>query len=79
MRRFSVEDVGLPEDKVDVIHYGLDALPEPWGENPDLPLPEDAPLLLCVARLTPQKGVDTAIRALPAHPRRDTARARRGT
>ena len=68
VRRFSVEDVGLPEDKVDVIHYGLDALPEPWGENPDLPLPEDAPLLLCVARLTPQKGVDTAIRALPAIP-----------
>ncbi len=68
VRRFSVEDVGLPEDKIDVIHYGLDALPEPWGENPDLPLPEDAPLLLCVARLTPQKGVDTAIRALPAIP-----------
>jgi glycosyltransferase involved in cell wall biosynthesis len=65
VRRFNVESVGLPEDKIEVIHYGLDALPEPWGENPELPIPDGAPLLLCVARLTPQKGVDTAIRALP--------------
>ena len=68
VRRFSVEDVGLPEDKVEVIHYGLDALPEPWGENPELPIPDGSPLLLCVARLAPQKGVDTAIRALPSIP-----------
>jgi glycosyltransferase involved in cell wall biosynthesis len=68
VRRFSVDDVGLPESKLEVIHYGLDALPEPWGENPELPIPDDAPLLLCVARLAPQKGVDTAIRALPSIP-----------
>jgi glycosyltransferase involved in cell wall biosynthesis len=68
VRRFNVESVGLPEDKIEVIHYGLDALPEPWGENPELPIPDGAPLLLCVARLAPQKGVDTAIRALPAIP-----------
>jgi glycosyltransferase involved in cell wall biosynthesis len=68
VRRFNVDDVGLPEDKIEVVHYGLDALPEPWGENPELPIPEGAPLLLCVARLAPQKGVDTAIRALPAIP-----------
>jgi glycosyltransferase involved in cell wall biosynthesis len=68
VRRFSVEDVGLPEDKIEVIHYGLDSLPEPWGENPELPVPDGAPLLLCVARLAPQKGVDTAIRALPSIP-----------
>jgi glycosyltransferase involved in cell wall biosynthesis len=64
VRRFSVEEVGLPAAKIDVVHYGLDALPEPWAENPALPLPEGAPLLLCVARLAPQKGVDVAIRAL---------------
>jgi glycosyltransferase involved in cell wall biosynthesis len=68
VRRFSVEDVGLPEDKIEVIHYGLDALPEPWAENPELPIPDGSPLLLCVARLAPQKGVDTAIRALPSIP-----------
>ncbi len=68
VRRFNVKQVGLPEDKIEVIHYGLDALPEPWGENPELPIPDGSPLLLCVARLAPQKGVDTAIRALPSIP-----------
>jgi glycosyltransferase involved in cell wall biosynthesis len=68
VRRFNVEEVGLPAAKIDVIHYGLDALPDPWGENPELPIPDGAPLLLCVARLAPQKGVDVAIRALPSIP-----------
>jgi glycosyltransferase involved in cell wall biosynthesis len=68
VRRFSVDEVGLPESKIEVIHYGLDALPEPWAENPALPIRDDAPLLLCVARLAPQKGVDTAIQALPSVP-----------
>ena len=68
IRRFNVEEVGLPAAKIDVIHYGLDALPDPWGENPELPIPDGAPLLLCVARLAPQKGVDVAIRALPSIP-----------
>lgn len=68
VHRFSVEQVGLPAEKLDVVHYGLDALPEPWQENPRLPLPEGSPLLLCVARLAPQKGVDVAIRSLVALP-----------
>ena len=72
VRRFSIEQVGLPEAKVEVVHYGLDALPRAWAANPVLPVPESARLLLCVSRLTPQKGVDTAIRALQivrrAHP-----------
>lgn len=67
VKRFSVDEVGLPAEKIAVVHYGLDALPEPWAENPELPL-GDGPLLLCVARLAPQKGVDTAIRALPSIP-----------
>jgi glycosyltransferase involved in cell wall biosynthesis len=66
LREFTVERVGLPADKVEVVHYGLDELPRPWGENPDLDLPEAARVLLCVARLAPQKGVDVAVRALPA-------------
>lgn len=64
VRRFSVERVGLPAGKIDVVRYGLDSLPEPWEENPPLPVVEGSPLLLCVARLAPQKGVDTAVRAL---------------
>ena len=34
VRRFSIDEVGLPEDKVEVIHYGLDALPESWERTP---------------------------------------------
>jgi glycosyltransferase involved in cell wall biosynthesis len=73
VRDFCVRRVGLPPGKVVVIRYGLDGLPPPWGENPPLPL-EGRRVLLCVARLSPQKGVDTAIRALPRI-RRDHADA----
>ena len=66
LRRFNVERVGLPARKLDVVHYGLDELPRPWGENPDPGLPDGSRVLLCVARLAPQKGVDVAVRALPA-------------
>jgi glycosyltransferase involved in cell wall biosynthesis len=65
LARFQVERVGLPAEKVTVIHYGLDAPPEPWGTNPPDPLPPAARVLLCVARLERQKGVDVAVRALP--------------
>ncbi len=66
VRRFSVEQVGLPADKVKVVHYGLDALPEAWAENPPLELGD--PLLLAVCRLAPQKGLETAVRALAELP-----------
>jgi glycosyltransferase involved in cell wall biosynthesis len=62
VRRFSVEQVGLPADKIDVVHYGLDELPSAWGDNPALELRD--PLLLAVCRLAPQKGLETAVRAL---------------
>jgi glycosyltransferase involved in cell wall biosynthesis len=64
LARFQVERVGLPAAKVEVIHYGLDDLPQAWGENPPDPVSPDAHVLLCVCRLEPQKGVDVAIRAL---------------
>jgi glycosyltransferase involved in cell wall biosynthesis len=64
LARFQIERVGLPRDKVEVIHYGLDGLPAAWGANPPDPVPADARVLLCVCRLEPQKGVDVAIRAL---------------
>jgi glycosyltransferase involved in cell wall biosynthesis len=65
LRRFTVERVGLPAEKVTTIHYGLDDLSRPWAENPPSPVPEGARVLLCVSRLVDQKGVDVAVRALP--------------
>jgi glycosyltransferase involved in cell wall biosynthesis len=62
VRRFCVEQVGLPAAKVVVVPYGLDELPQPWAENPPLAL--GCPLLLAVCRLDQQKGLDTAVRAL---------------
>jgi glycosyltransferase involved in cell wall biosynthesis len=67
VRRFSVEEVGLPAAKLETVHYGLDELPAAWGENPPLAL-EDGPVVLAVCRLAPQKGLDTAVGALPALP-----------
>jgi glycosyltransferase involved in cell wall biosynthesis len=68
LARFQIERVGLPRDKVEVIHYGLDDLPPAWGTNPPDRVPPDAPVLLAVCRLEPQKGVDVAIRALAEIP-----------
>ncbi len=64
LKRFNVERVGLPAEKIEVVHYGLDAPPRPWGENADLDLPDDARVLLAISRLVPQKGLDVAVRAL---------------
>jgi glycosyltransferase involved in cell wall biosynthesis len=66
LARFQVERVGLPVDKVEVIHYGLDQPPAAWGANPPDEVPETARVLLAVCRLEPQKGLDVAVRALPA-------------
>ena len=63
LKRFQVERVGLPAEKVEVIPYGLDAPPAPWGTNPHLDL-ASGPIVASVARLEPQKGVDVAVRAL---------------
>lgn len=68
LRRFTVEQVGIPAHKVETIHYGLDRPPEPWGENRPDDVPEGARLLLAVTRLTRQKGVDVAVRALASLP-----------
>jgi glycosyltransferase involved in cell wall biosynthesis len=66
LREFNVTRVGLPADKIETIHYGLDELPGAWGEN----APDDVQgrILLSVSRLTAQKGVDVAVRALPLLP-----------
>jgi glycosyltransferase involved in cell wall biosynthesis len=64
LRRFNVERVGLPAKKVVTVHYGLDRLPDAWARNEDAGVPERARVLLAVARLSRQKGVDVAVRAL---------------
>jgi glycosyltransferase involved in cell wall biosynthesis len=72
LARFQVERVGLPADKVEVIHYGLDDMPQPWGANDEDDVARDARVILAISRLERQKGIDVAIRALPevleAHP-----------
>src|SRR5581483_8728199 len=68
LRRFTVERVGIPAVKVETIRYGMDELPAPWGENPPDRVPSDARVLLAVSRLTEQKGVDVAVRALASLP-----------
>jgi glycosyltransferase involved in cell wall biosynthesis len=68
LHRFTVDRVGVPEDKVETIHYGLDNVPDAWGVNLSDDVPEGARVLLAVARLTDQKGIDVAIRALAELP-----------
>lgn len=64
LARFQVERVGIPARKLVTIHYGLDALPEAWGDNPPDDVPADALVVLSVSRLEQQKGVDVAVRAV---------------
>ena len=68
LRRFTVERVGVPAAKVVTIHYGLDDPPPAWGENPSDAVPAEARIVLSTARLTEQKGVDVAVRALSLLP-----------
>lgn len=68
LRDFTIEEVGASESKVQTIHYGIDGLPQPWGENPADDVPAASRILLSTARLTEQKGIDVAIRALPSLP-----------
>ena len=63
LARFQAERVGLPRERLTVVHYGLDALPPPWSKDPPLPLPAAARILLGLGRLVPQKGYDVAVRA----------------
>jgi glycosyltransferase involved in cell wall biosynthesis len=64
LARFQIERVGLPVQKLTTIHYGLDAPPEPWGQNAPDDVPTNARVALAVCRLEMQKGVDVAVRAL---------------
>jgi glycosyltransferase involved in cell wall biosynthesis len=64
LARFTEEVVGLPAEKLRVVHYGLDEPPAAWGPPGGPGLPERSPVLLSVGRLVRQKGIDLAIEAL---------------
>ena len=64
LREFNIERVGLPAAKLEVVHYGMDELPEAWGPPDLLPIPVGARVLLGILRLVPQKGIDVALGAL---------------
>jgi glycosyltransferase involved in cell wall biosynthesis len=68
LRTFNVDRVGVPAEKITTIHYGLDDLPDAWGENPADEVPADRRILLAVSRLTEQKGLDVAVRSLQLLP-----------
>ena len=68
LHRFTVDRVGVPADKVETIHYGLDGVPDAWAPTRLTTSPDEARVLVAVARLTDQKGIDVAIRALAALP-----------
>lgn len=64
LARFNRDRVGLPAEKLRVVHYGLDSPPKPWGPPGGPDLTPETPILVAVCRLVPQKGVDVAIEAL---------------
>ncbi len=66
LARFNRERVGIPQRKLTVVHYGLDELPRPWAPDEGAGPAERRRVLLAVCRLEPQKGLDAALRALPA-------------
>lgn len=67
LRRFNDDVVGLPADKLRTVYYGMDAPPPAWARNTDpVDVPPGARIMLSVARLVPQKGLDVAVSALPA-------------
>jgi glycosyltransferase involved in cell wall biosynthesis len=64
VRTFHIR-AGLPAGKIETIHYGLDAVPAvPSEQTPEqLGVPADAPLVLAIGRLIPQKDHATLLDA----------------
>lgn len=64
----NIVDLGIPQDRVNVLHTYADF---PGAEPLDraaLNTPDDAPLLLALARLHPKKAIDILLRAMPHIP-----------
>ena len=68
LHRFTVERVGVPADKVETIHYGLEGLPAAWGVNGSDDVPRGARIAARGLATDEQKGIDVAMRALPRFP-----------
>ena len=64
LARFNRDVVGLPGEKLRVVHYGLDSPPDPWGPRGGPDLVPETPVLVAVCRLVQQKGLDVAVDAL---------------
>jgi len=57
-------DLGWPRERVHYIPNFIRWTPAPAIARSDFQTPEDVPLILCLGRLHPVKGLDTAIKAL---------------
>ncbi len=67
--RFLQEVEGIPSEKITRIHYGLDPVPiealsEPSYVRQQFHIPEDAPVIGTIGRLTPQKGQHYLLQAV---------------
>jgi glycosyltransferase involved in cell wall biosynthesis len=67
-RQVEIEHTGAAPDKVVTIYNGIDPFPAVPSETVaqlrhDFGLPPDAPVVICVSRLHPQKGHDDLLRA----------------
>jgi glycosyltransferase involved in cell wall biosynthesis len=54
LRRKVVEHYAIPPDKIEVVHFGIDAAPE--QDQADLPVAAGRPTVLFLGRVTRQKG-----------------------
>jgi glycosyltransferase involved in cell wall biosynthesis len=55
LKRRVIEHYGIPGEKIDVVHFGIEAVPE-QGAIEDLPVAAGRPTVLFLGRVTRQKG-----------------------
>ncbi|MDP3982418.1 MAG: glycosyltransferase family 4 protein [bacterium] len=60
IKRIAMEQYGIPEEKIRVVHNAINPLPQSSGVS--LPFATDRPLVVFVGRLTIQKGPDIFLR-----------------
>ncbi len=58
LKRQIVSRYGLPADRIEVVHWGIDDRPARWSAARPNPLPETDPVVLFLGRVTRQKGPD---------------------
>lgn len=56
----------VPEDKIDFIHHGIPFIPKSHDGNLKLRLGIDGPMILTFGLLSPDKGIEYVIEAMPA-------------